>query len=72
MQLDKQKVEQDLGKAREFYRRVGASYGTGSGEITPTSSSSCTAPVDIIWTFSRVPIRPSTTRTYVTTPLYVS
>ncbi len=42
--------------------------GLGSGETMPTSSSSCVLPVDIIVTFSRGTILPSTTRTYVTTP----
>ncbi len=36
--------------------------GIGSGEMTPTSSSSWVALVDIIWIRSRGPIRPSTTR----------
>src|SRR2546423_1289231 len=44
----------------------------GSGEITPISNSSCTAPVDIILIRSRASIRPSIIRTYVTTPRYTS
>ncbi|CPU65947.1 Uncharacterised protein [Mycobacteroides abscessus] len=40
----------------------------GSGEMTPISSSSCVARVDIMTMRSRGLRLPSTTRTYVTTP----
>ena len=48
---------------KRFDGRLLLAVGFGSGEITPTSSSSCTAPVDIIRTRCRLLIRPSIIRT---------